>query len=519
MIKTMKTRKSIFKVLALGAILSFSNACTDEFEELNTNPNGPAVLDNIGPLLTHAQQNIYAPSRFVTWRENLIFSSRFAEHWSFGFSGTWFGDASGFQGRQDWHDGVWDDSFGLRSAVSNNNIGDLAEIMRLTEPGGQFESEPDYAVALIMRVMLLQKVADNYGAVPYTDAGTGEAQPVFQQLSEVYPLMIADLDAAMDMIGSATDSGLGAADQVYAGDYQKWKRLANSEKLRIAMRARSASNNSFSATAISEAVSEPLLQSNDDNLHVQRDAGLPALRQGLANVWGGFGGLGSKWIMSQRLVQHMDGTIFGEFDPRLPMFAEPSVNTGTYVGQEVGLTSAVASASVIEDFSQPNPVVYDPDNQLASMVFNYAESEFLQAEAALFGLGGSDANGHFQAGIRASMEQWGVAEADIAAFLASPAATLSGSQEEQFRQIAIQRWISVYTYGPEAWAIVRRTGYPAIEDKSDARFADTSGWSDNVLPQRLQYSVTSYTLNGDNLAEAVSIQGEDKMTTKLWWAK
>lgn len=83
MIKTMKTRKSIFKVLALGTILSFSNACTDEFEELNTNPNGPAVLDNIGPLLTHAQQNIYAPSRFVTWRENLIFSSRFAEHWSF----------------------------------------------------------------------------------------------------------------------------------------------------------------------------------------------------------------------------------------------------------------------------------------------------------------------------------------------------------------------------------------------------------------------------------------------------
>ena len=519
MTRTMKKIQTI-KVMAFVTFLSLSYSCTDDFESLNTNPNGPAVLNDIGPLLTHAQANILAPSRFVTWRENLIFASRFAEHWSFGFSGSWFPDGSGFKDRQDWHDGVWDDSFGLKNAVSNNNIGDLAEIMRLTEPGGQFESDPDHGVAIILRVLLLQKVADNFGAIPYTDAGTGSIAPRFQQVEEVYPLMIADLDRAMTLIGSATDSGLGAADMVYGGDYQKWRRLANTEKLRIAIRGRSGSGNNFSAQAITEAIANPLLQNNGDNVVFNRDASLIPLRQGLANVWSGFGDiLGPKWIMSQRLVERMDGTILGTADPRLPFFAAPAINDGVFRGQEVGLSAVTTSTVDIDDYSYPNAAIYDADNQFPSYFFNYAEAEFLQAEAALFSLGGSGADAHFKAGIRASMEQWGVAEADIVTFLASPAATLAGTQEQQFEQIATQRWISVYTNGPEAWAIVRRTGYPVIEDKSDVRFGDTSGWADNVLPQRLNYSVTSYTLNEANVLEAVAGQGPDRMTTKLWWAK
>ncbi len=514
--KFIKNIKTKIGVSALGMTMLF--ACTSDFNELNTNPNGAAVLDNIGPLLTHAQQNVYAPSRFVCWRENVIFGSRFAEHWSFSFAGTWFGNGSGFRDRQDWHDGVWDDSYGLISAVSNNNIGDLSEILRLTDEGGQFESKPDHGVALIIRAMLLQKIADNYGALPVTDAGSGQSEISFDLSPEAYALMIDDLDRAMELIGSATDSGLGGADQVYGGDYQKWKRLANSEKLKIAMRTRNGSGNSFSAAAIAEAVGSPLMMDNTDGISVARDPNLEALRQGFANVWSF--GTPAHWVMSKRLVEHLDGTELGTADPRLAQFAAPAINGGGYIGQEVALKSEVADLYNVDDFSKPNSVVYDDVNQLPSYVFNYADVEFLQAEAALYGLGGSDANGHFQAGIRASMEQWGVDAADITAFLASPAATLSGTTEEQFEQISVQRWIATYTYGAEAWAIVRRTGYPVIEDKTDLnKFADTSGWSENKMPQRLQYSVNSYTLNASEVARVVAEQGEDKMTTKLWWAK
>ncbi|ELR68320.1 hypothetical protein C900_00547 [Fulvivirga imtechensis AK7] len=513
----MNIKINIYKILAFNIILLLAGGCTDDFEEINTNPNGPAKLDNIGPLLTHAQQNIYAPSRFVTWRENVIFGSRFAEHWSFGFQGTWFANASGFQGGTDWHYGVWDDSWGLVNAVSNNNIGDLAELLRLTGPEGEFASEADYGVVLIMRVMLLQRIADNYGAIPFSDGGTGVAKPVFQQLDEVYPLMIEDLDRAMNLIGNATNSGLGAADQVYGGDYQKWKRLANSEKLKLAIRARSASGNNFSNQAITEAVSSPLLQSNDDNLVIQRDPSLTALRQGFANIWSF--GTGGQWVMAKRLVEHLDGTVLGTPDPRLAQYADPAVNSGNYVGQEVGLDASSPLVTSIDNFSTPDATIVNQDPQFPSYVFTYAEAEFLQAEAALFGMGGTNANAHYQAGIRASMEQWGVSEADIQVYLASPAGSLSGTQEDQFRQISIQRWIAAYTNGSEAWAIVRRTGYPVIEDKTDPRFFDTSGWADNKLPQRLLYSTTEYTLNGKNLESALQRQGPDKMTTKLWWAK
>lgn len=520
----MKTiyKKTNFRVLALAIALLATNACTNDFEEINTNPNGPSVIDNIGPLLTHAQQNIFAPSRFVAWRENLIYASRFSEQISFGFAGSWFGNASGFTLDQGWNDGVWDDSFGLVSAVSNNNMGDLAELDRLTAEGGDFESAADNAVVTIMKVMLLQKVADNYGGVPYTDAGTGVSKPQFQSVKEVYELMIQDLNTAISALNGATDSGLGSADQVYGGDYQKWRTLANTLKLRIAMRGRNGSGNNFSATAITEALAGPLMSSNADGLMVTRDASLPTLRQAFSSVWSF--GVGGYWVLSKRLVDHLDGTVLGAADPRLARYGNPAINSGTFAGQEVALSGVYVGATSVDDFSKPADEIVALDRgdgtQFPSYVFNYADAEFLQAEAALFSLGGSNANAHFQAGIRASMEQWGVSEADIVAYLASPAGSLSGTQEEQFEQISIQRWLAVYTYGPEAWAIVRRTGYPEIEDKSDlSKFFDTSSTVENKLPQRLLYATSSYTLNAETVESILEEQGPDRMTTKLWWAK
>jgi hypothetical protein len=151
-----------------------------------------------------------------------------------------------------------------------------------------------------------------------------------------------------------------------------------------------------------------------------------------------------------------------------------------------------------------------------------AESHFLAAHAALLGIG-SDANGHYQTGLRHAMKLWSVPDAEIDAFIASEdMASLNGTMEENLEKIAIQRWIAYFTEGYEAWAVVRDTGYPKLPGiESTALDGDMYELGDlnGAYPQRMRYGSSAYNKNGDNVNAALSEQGPDLQSTKLFWAK
>ncbi len=143
-----------------------------------------------------------------------------------------------------------------------------------------------------------------------------------------------------------------------------------------------------------------------------------------------------------------------------------SVADGTYyVGQPTRLNGDIYPHVKYELFSAPADWVVNPKNSGApifpEIVMTAAEGNFLQAEAAVKGLGAGDAQALYQEGIRQAMLIWNVDEGAISEFLANESmAQLDGSIEENLEKIAIQRWIAAYTDGFEAWAIVRDTGYP-----------------------------------------------------------
>ena len=85
----------------------------------------------------------------------------------------------------------------------------------------------------------------------------------------------------------------------------------------------------------------------------------------------------------------------------------------------------------------------------------------------------------------------------------------------------LRAWLANYTNGYEGWSIVRDTGYPtACVITSDNNDIISFGGENNGLQiHRLKYGTGTYTSNGDNVNAAVSAQGPDKMTTKLWFAK
>jgi hypothetical protein len=127
----------------------------------------------------------------------------------------------------------------------------------------------------------------------------------------------------------------------------------------------------------------------------------------------------------------------------------------------------------------------------------------------------------YQKGIEQAMKLWNISDADIGTYLAeSPMGSLSGSMEEMIEKIATQRWIVSYTDGFEAWAVVRDMGYPKVlaDGVSDV---DIYGPGDinGKYPQRMRYGNQAINTNGNNVDQAISIQGPNQQDTKLWWAK
>jgi hypothetical protein len=143
----------------------------------------------------------------------------------------------------------------------------------------------------------------------------------------------------------------------------------------------------------------------------------------------------------------------------------------------------------------------------------YAEVEFIKAEAverALATVSGTAAS-HYVAGIRASMEQWGVPSAEIDAYLAQPGVAYKGGVEG-LKQIAQQKWIALYTDGGQAWAEWRRTCYPASIQPGPAA-------TQSNVPRRFQYSITEKSVNNENVNAAITAQGADAFATRMYWDK
>ena len=175
---------------------------------------------------------------------------------------------------------------------------------------------------------------------------------------------------------------------------------------------------------------------------------------------------------------------------------------------------------------------------------NAAEVAFLRAEGAAvhgFDMGGT-AESFYNRGIELSFEQWGAAGA--AAYMADgaslPAAyndpseqnpytgsvsdiTIkwdeSASAERKLERIITQKWIANYYNGNEAWAELRRTGYPKL---IPVKYNGSGGIVDSKLgPQRMPYPQEEYTNNSVNVTKAVNtmLGGPDNMATKVWWAR
>lgn len=562
-------KKIIIKIGMILMLVFLSTGC-DDFEEINTQPDAFTSEEVSAKFfLTGTQIRLYAPDRYPYWRAQLIHADRFAGHFTFGFNGSWWSDGLSYSYNSGYTDAAFD--------WLNNYVGNLNTFMSFVKEGGDLENERFYAIGLIMKGLYYQMYTDTFGMLPYSEVGNPDiVAPKFDSQVELYEGIIVELNQAMTIIGDNSVTGEGVEvltdnDLFFNGDLQKWKKLANTLKLRMALRAQGASGASFAENAISEALQSGLLTSEGDNATMEKDTEISQwANAAYGDVWHNFG-TGSNWNVGKTLIDYLRNNN----DPRLSKYAQPisggevtflkptsgsgvalfdkhvdfilaqldnagvpytrvngtdevtiTIDAGEYyVGQPTRLNGEIYTHVHEALFSKPTEIVTNPKNQgkpiFPEIVMTAAEGNFLQAEAIVKGLGNGDAQSLYQEGIRQAMKLWGVTDGDIDTFLGNEdMALLNGSTDENLEKIAIQRWIVSFTDGFEAWAIVRDSGYPSELSQGVSDYDIYSGGTLNgAYPQRMRYGSNAYNTNGANVEAANGVQGPDEQGTKLWWAK
>lgn len=509
----MKTKKSIFTMLGCCVLtIALLLSCTEDFEQINTDPVNPQEATTEG-IMAGVQYFEFAEPRFLTWRGNLLFSSQFANQFSYNAEASWFpGDA--YQNNQGWTNAMFDFSYQKVSLNIRNLLGTY------TEAGDTNGA----AVTRIMMSWFYQKITDLYGDIPYSDVIGEELileipQPSYDSQRDIYMGIITDLGVQIDAIGSSTTPIGGAVgDYVYGGDPQQWRAFANTLRLRMALRARDAfirdGDQGFVDAAINSSLANPLIDETSQALLNKSTSALilSFLDGGFEDVYHGFGGFGSKWGFSDRFINMLNDNN----DPRREEMAVLPEGGTSFVGAPISARAQTLRA----DLAIPSSKIIggsttDVANILPTQVLTAAESYFLQAEAALLGYGG-DAQTFYQQGIRASMSFWGVDPADVDTFMSGEAvATLSGDTDTQLNMVWNQRWLALLTNGYEAWGLARRTDM--IPDLTDNDVFFVTAPNMGRVPRRLIYSTSEAVSNETNFNAAVQNQGPDLMTTNLWW--
>lgn len=513
--------------IALAAAVLAAASCTANYEDINRNP-----YEVTGDEM---ERDGYAMRSFLTTMQSWVIPAdvnqcQYTDILLGGPYGGYITDSnSGFNtGKFSTYDpqSNWSEVF--YRVIYTNQISNFSELTSVTS------DENAIAVAKVVKVAGIHRVADTYGPIPYTKVGAADPVPLDSE-EEVFKGMFRDLDEAVEVLTRNRTGEISEdADRLYGGNLEKWGRLANSLKLRLAMRI------VYANPALAQQMAEEAVSSE---LGVIEDNGGNAM-------YSAFGKDGNPYYVcfysyksgagDHRVAADITSYMNGYGDPRrenyfkLSTFGDAGVTNG-YIGLRNGIQ--IPEGKLINDYS-----LYNVSATTSLMWMNASEVAFLRAEGALRGwaMGGS-AQSFYEQGIRLSFERCGVADkaADYLASTAVPGSYVDpaygynytnestvailwnplneGAFEENLERIITQKWIANFPLGSEAWADFRRTGYPRLFQVAVNNNPDITNL--RLGARRLSYPLSEYEANGATIQAAVDkyLGGQDKMSVRLWW--
>jgi hypothetical protein len=395
------------------------------------------------------------------------------------------------------------------------------------------------ALATVVKVQGMHRVADAYGPLPYLNYGSGSLQNNYNSLQEIYGRFFEELDEAIDVLtlyaqGNPSSTLLKNYDFIYEGNVANWVRFANTLRLRLAMRVVNA-DAALARTEAEKSIANPfgVISSANERAALRHTSNLEYFHPLYEIAYTFNAG-------EARMSASMDAYLNGFEDPRRDAYFTRA-DDGNFHGVRQGIVTSNWTPYSGAAISNLNI------NQSTTQIvwITAAESYFLRAEGALRGwnMGGS-AEELYNQGITQSFLENGL-QASMATAYASddmktPIAFIDNSGqsgndhsapsditvawnaadafERNLERIITQKWIAMYPDGPEGWAEFRRTGYPHL---LPVVTNNSNGTINTVLQiRRIPFPQSEYNNNRAGVQTGIGhLGGPDGGGTALWWDK
>lgn len=478
----MKSQK--IKMLLPGILFALLiSSCTKDFEELNTDP------DNIQEISPNTLLN---PILY----ELVTFNAERNEGFTMDL----------MQVRLPWPSA----SLGVHRYSVSETAGNstwstyyrwLNNINEMEKASIKVDNHSYQAIALTLKAWVFSMLTDCFGDIPMTEAlqaEQGQLKPVFDKQQAVYTTLLQYLEQANTLFKDGHSLPYGT-EMLYNNSVSNWRRFCNSLHLRLLLRVSNKPEmNSFAKMKqlVENPTDYPVFTSNTQSAIYKITGETP-------NV--------SPWSRYQDFITfRCAGAFFvstlNDFnDPRRAKWLTRATDlTGADIGYK-GIPSGYAG-----DESQ---FQYNPSNLVKELgiaptmtvtLMSYPEVAFIKAELAQKAIIADDPKTHYEAGVKASIEQWGATlPAD---YFTNPLAAYDGTLD----RIMLQKYIALFFIDYQQWFEYRRTGLPVLP-VADGML------NDKIMPVRFRYPDIAQITNNENYQAAVQSMGGDDINTKVWW--
>jgi hypothetical protein len=471
--------KNIIKISLISACIGVGlSSCQSDLTSLNDDPKHPSILPSENLLATAMyQSSYYMDNPSVNFNNYRFFTQQMSE--------TQYPDETQYnlvtrnQPRN---------HFNRMYVYSLNNI-KQAKINLKNEVETDDVRTNKLATLEIEEVFIWENLVNTFGDIPYSESLKSDEilTPKYDDAKTIYLDLIKRIDAVTATI---KPSAAGYSDLVYGGNMTKWKKFANSIKLRLGINLADV-DPALSKTTVESAIAAGVISSDSEAYKFSYDGNT------FSNpVYDNLVASGRNDFLPSELTIN---TMKALSDPRMDIWFTKV--GGVYKGGVFGELN-----DPYTNFSQLGP--YFRSATTASNLLSYAEVAFIKAEAAARGYAaGGTAAVLYDTAVTASMNENGVNPTNTITYLAAnPYNAVNWKQS-----IGVQAWIALFNRGFASWNFTRRLDSPTLVNPPKSNLSS--------VPYRMPYSDQEYVLNGANVNAAASKIGGDKATTKLFWDK
>lgn len=474
-----------YKIYSLFVLVISLVSCTEDFQDINTNPNAP--VDVQPSLLLRQVQWDYAEQMSY---EGFVAGNLLGQYFTaidFNLFDRHSLSESQFGGNP------WD--------ILYVNLRDNEIIIEksLESPALAVYEGP----ARILKAYMSAALTDIFGDVPYSDAFSGKSgiiAPTYDEQEDIYTAaggILDQLDQGIAAIQNYQGPTPLEGDIIFNGNLSAWVKFANALKLKYLMRIAGRVDVSDQVAAIFQE--GDFIQTNAENAAFDFAGPPNNFRMSTARV-----GDYNIYIMSETVEEILKALN----DPRIEVFFRPTGNDPSEYNGLLNGPDASQLSITVADFSLTGRIWREEATQLDANFMTAAETHFLLAEAAHKGLISADARALYEEGVRLSFAYW---HSNIPeSYLSDGPAAFGNDGADPLEQIITQKWLHNIGNGYEGWIEYRRTGFPELKTIA-------ASLNQDLIPVRMPYPTTEATLNRANYNQAAQQTNGNSINAAVWW--